>query len=51
MKYDIACPLKVVNRYDVVDIPLNLSIGIFSLNRMVNQKYEPPKNQVEPELV
>jgi hypothetical protein len=33
MKYDTACPLKVVNCYNV-DI-LYLSIGIFSLNRMV----------------
>ena len=34
VKYDTACPLKVANRYNV-DILLYLSIGIFSLNRMV----------------
>jgi hypothetical protein len=33
MKYDIACPLKVINRFNV-DILLYLSIGIFSLNRI-----------------
>ena len=53
MKYDIVCPLKVVNRYKV-DILLYLSIGIFSLNRMVfalNRIYEPTKYQVGFDLV
>ena len=38
MKYDTACPLKVVNRYNV-DILLYLSIGISSLNRIYLQEF------------